>query len=474
MSENEARKLPSSERPNASNKRKSSKHPSAPPSSALRYVGFGLGVAILLGFFADRVIGAAEVDLSGEQDIRKGSDHDGPRGKDGPDGRDFVELRINGPEDAMQRLPKSMLSGLWLRIHLGQVPAGYHVLPRRGALRDVAARLERRGPKVKVTFPEGYTSFDMAKRMRALGIISRTGFLDATRDPKLVVALLGPNPRPGAIASMEGYLFPATYEFPANLDGEDAVRRMKQEFDKRTEGLFRPTAGATGYTVAQIVNLASLVEKEAAAAEERPVIASVFYNRLNRPDFSPRYLQSDPTSMYGCVRALELHKAESRSNGEPPSSAGAVTTSPPAIVVSTAVREGQQGQGQQGQGQHGQGQQGQDAPADEASSAKKAADETSGTTSGSVGSNADMPPSCVKYAGKATRDIVHDAKNPFSTYSREGLPPSPICNPGARALEAATHPQETPYLYFVARGEGRHAFTATYKEHMDAIKAQRK
>jgi cell division protein YceG involved in septum cleavage len=460
MSENEARKPRSSERPSTSNKRKSTESSNVPRrSSAVRYVGFGLGVAILLGFVADRVIGAAEVDLSGEQDVRKGSDHGGPRGKDGPDGRDFVELRVNSREDAMQRLPSGALSGLWLRLHLGQVPAGYHVLPRRGALRDVAARLERRGPKVKVTFPEGYTSFDMAKRMRALGILSRTGFLEATRDPKLVAALLGPNPRPGAgIVSMEGYLFPATYEFPANLDGEDAVRRMKQEFDKRTEGLFRPTAGATGYSVAQIVNLASLVEKEAAAAEERPVIASVFYNRLNRPDFSPRYLQSDPTSMYGCVRALEMQKAESRSNGEPPSSAGAAMTSTSAIVVSTAVRDGQP----------------QDAPADEESSTKKPDDSSSTRSGNAVGSNADMPPSCVKYAGKATRDIVHDAKNPFSTYSREGLPPSPICNPGARALEAATHPEETPYLYFVARGEGRHAFTATYKEHMDAIKAQRK
>jgi UPF0755 protein len=73
---------------------------------------------------------------------------------------------------------------------------------------------------------------------------------------------------------------------------------------------------------------------------------------------------------------------------------------------------------------------------------------------------AELPPGCAKFTGKATHDVVHDVKNPYSTYTHEGLPPGPIANPGARSLAAAMAPAESSYLYFVARGEGRHVFTA--------------
>jgi UPF0755 protein len=80
-------------------------------------------------------------------------------------------------------------------------------------------------------------------------------------------------------------------------------------------------------------------------------------------------------------------------------------------------------------------------------------------------------PSCVEFAGKATKAIEHDAANAYSTYTHEGLPPGPIANPGARSLEGAMAPASTHYFFFVARGEGRHTFSETYEAHLSATKA---
>jgi UPF0755 protein len=58
--------------------------------------------------------------------------------------------------------------------------------------------------------------------------------------------------------------------------------------------------------------------------------------------------------------------------------------------------------------------------------------------------------------------------NPYNTYKYLGLPPGPIANPGLASLEAALHPQEHNYLYYVARGDGSHHFSVTYEEHLRA------
>jgi len=76
------------------------------------------------------------------------------------------------------------------------------------------------------------------------------------------------------------------------------------------------------------------------------------------------------------------------------------------------------------------------------------------------------------FKGQLTR--MHLASDtPYNTYTRKGLPPSPISNPGKAALAAATQPAETKFLYFVARGNGEHQFSATYREHQKAVLAYR-
>lgn len=82
----------------------------------------------------------------------------------------------------------------------------------------------------------------------------------------------------------------------------------------------------------------------------------------------------------------------------------------------------------------------------------------------------DSVPSCREFDGRhITPAMVRDPENPYSTYRHEGLPPGPICNPGLASLQAALHPEPHPYFYFVAKGGGRHAFSASLQQHNQAV-----
>ncbi len=148
----------------------------------------------------------------------------------------------------------------------------------------------------------------MAKRLQEKKVGSLRAFLDATVDPALMTELRVEGD------SMEGFLFPSTYELAADSEGAEVVRRMKGEFDRRWIGLEQKNESGvldlskepTKFGPREIVTLASMVEKEAAVDEERPIIASVFLNRLRDPDFHPRLLQCDPTAGYGCLVQPDL------------------------------------------------------------------------------------------------------------------------------------------------------------------------
>ncbi|MEM9696144.1 MAG: endolytic transglycosylase MltG [Myxococcota bacterium] len=179
---------------------------------------------------------------------------------------------------------------------------GPHLLPVGATPSELVASLCRRADraKVKVTFPEGLHRFAMAERLAEAGVCASRAFLRATEDRTLLETW--------AIDadSAEGYLFPATYEWAVNTAPSDVVRRLVEEGQSRLRRQLRRHAARwsslrdeLSFDEGDLLTLASMVEKEAAVAEERPLIASVFLNRLRDPRYP--HLQSDPTAMYGCL-----------------------------------------------------------------------------------------------------------------------------------------------------------------------------
>lgn len=140
----------------------------------------------------------------------------------------------------------------------------------------------------RFTLPEGYSMYQAAELLQRQGIFDRDPFLDACSDPRLLKEL-GIQAR-----TVEGFLFPGTYQVGFKMREADLVREMVREFRQRT-GRLLPMVAASGMTLRQVVILASIVEREAMNAEEKPLIASVFLNRLR----IGMPLQSDPTAIYG-------------------------------------------------------------------------------------------------------------------------------------------------------------------------------
>ncbi|MDQ2644393.1 MAG: endolytic transglycosylase MltG [Myxococcota bacterium] len=182
---------------------------------------------------------------------------------------------------------------------------GPHLFETGASPRKLLQRLARlpTRPRVRVNIPEGYTYLQIAERLEKHGVCLGQDFRDSARD----AALLGRLGIRGG--SAEGYLFPATYELFVDADPEQLITQLATETKKRLDRLDGVTGGSLsrlgterGWTEREVLTLASIVERESASPDERPRIASVFFNRLDDPSFRPaRRLQSDPTAAYGCL-----------------------------------------------------------------------------------------------------------------------------------------------------------------------------
>ncbi len=243
---------------------------------------------------------------------------------------------------------------------------------------------------VTVTIPEGKNMVEIAEILDAAGIASKADLLAQTMDPLFVKSLDLPG------RTLEGYLFPDTYKLRPHSQPSRVlvamVRRHRRVFEELRA--LNPTAATylrnkLGFDDAQIVTLASIVEKETGQPEERPRIAQVFINRLIKSSFRPKLLQTDPTIVYGCTVA-------------------------PLFLGETS-------------------------------------------------------PACQKWDGRIHRIQLEDAANPYNTYTHEGLPPGPIANPGRAALAAVFRHDGSNFLYFVAKNDGTHKFSATVAEHEAAV-----
>lgn len=215
-----------------------------------------------------------------------------------------------------------------------------------------------------LTIPEGYTLFQITDLVGSSGIAERDDFWRALSDRRLLDRM-----RIEA-DSFEGYLFPDTYFFPKNTPAEKIIDVLVARF----RAVFTPErlkrAESLGLSVHEVATLASIIEKETGDPKERPLISSVFHNRLK----SGMRLESDPTVIYG-------------------------------------IKD---------------------------------------------------------FDGNITRKDLA-APTAYNTYRIDGLPPGPIASPGEKAIEAALYPADTSYIYFVARGDGKHQFSTNIGDHNRAV-----
>jgi UPF0755 protein len=138
-----------------------------------------------------------------------------------------------------------------------------------------------------VTIPEGFTMFDIAKAMEEAGLGSAADFLHVAQTQTQLISDLAPQ-----ATSLEGYLFPNTYQFTRTQSLEEMAAMMVHQF-RQVAGQIGLTSGQNS-DVPRIVTMASIVEKETAAPEERPRVAGVYYNRLTQK----MALDADPSVIY--------------------------------------------------------------------------------------------------------------------------------------------------------------------------------
>jgi UPF0755 protein len=293
-----------------------------------------------------------------------------------PGGQKFVLLH---PGYSTRRIASELKSAgvirstdafiLWHYVHHNRsLKAGEYLFEKDANAIEVHRRLVHGDVYVHtVVIPEGYNIFDIAQAIQDAGLGSSQDFLNVATTDTALISDLAPEAK-----TLEGYLFPNTYEFTRTQTMEEIAGAMVKQF--------RQVARAIGLStdVEKAVTLASIIEKETAAPEERPLVASVYYNRM-----AARIpLQADPSVIYA-----ELLQG--------------------------------------------------------------------------------------KYSG-ALHHADMEFNSAYNTYAHAGLPPGPIGNPGRTSLEAAMHPANTDYFYFVSNGNGHHRFAHSLEEHNRNVTAYRR
>jgi peptidoglycan lytic transglycosylase G len=209
-----------------------------------------------------------------------------------PGGQKFVLLR---PGSTTRKIASELKQAgiirnerafvLWHALHHERsLKAGEYLFEKTATIEEIHNRLARGDIYVHtVVIPEGYTMFDIADAVAQAGLGTRDEFLKLAQSETDLIQDIAPEAK-----SLEGYLFPDTYEFTRTQTMHDIVAAMVHHF-RQVE-----TSIGLNTDVHQTVIMASIVEKETAVAEERPMVASVYYNRLTKR----MALDADPSVIY--------------------------------------------------------------------------------------------------------------------------------------------------------------------------------
>ena len=173
------------------------------------------------------------------------------------------------------------------------IKAGTYILDRRASWDDVVnALVAGKGIVLTLTIPEGWDIKTIVPAISRVMKVPAAELDSAVRDTALLRRLNVPTP------TLEGYLFPETYLLPESSDAGPIVRRLVAEFERRWKPEWNAQLKKLGMTRHEVMTLASIVEKEARVATERPTISAVYHNRLK----IGMMLQADPTVLYALGR----------------------------------------------------------------------------------------------------------------------------------------------------------------------------
>ena len=207
------------------------------------------------------------------------------RGKGGPKVEVTVETGMTAHAVLDQLLEKGLIKSripflVWVRIRKvdSKIKVGrYHIAQGQSAYWIVDDFIRGRTEKLKIVVPEGFASWQIAGRLESFGFCSSAEFMQTVQEK-----------------NMEGFLFPATYEFEYGLSADDVTRRMRKEFDRRWLPEFTERAASLGWSQKDTVTFASVIEREVRVREELPMISAVYHNRLKKK----MRLEADPTVQY--------------------------------------------------------------------------------------------------------------------------------------------------------------------------------
>lgn len=150
---------------------------------------------------------------------------------------------------------------------------------------------------VRITFPEGYSVVQVAQKLEENGVCSFDDFIEQVNNVELLQEfnIKIPNKEERAFL-LEGYIFPDTYDFYRNENPVSVIKKFLRNFNSKISEEFKSRASELGYTVDEIITLASIVQIESGGSSQSDKVASVLHNRLNSSSF-PR-LQCDVTAFY--------------------------------------------------------------------------------------------------------------------------------------------------------------------------------
>jgi len=250
-----------------------------------------------------------------------------------------------------------------------KLKAGEYLFDRPLSMRQVIEKLDQgKALLYKITVKEGLWIGEIAMIFEEDGLFPAMEFLYAAANTALIYDL------DNQAIDLEGYLFPDTYLVSKDISAKEMVALMVNRFRENFSNSSIWRARDIGFSIRQTVIMASLIEKETAARDERFLVSSVFHNRLRHK----MLLDCDSTIIYALKKAG-------------------------------------------------------------------------------------------RYRGNLGWDDLK-LPSPYNTRLYRGLPPGPIGNPGYASLEAALYPENTDYLFFVAKDGNSHYFSKTLAEHNRAVK----